>query len=280
MQKVKIFIKLMIYESNHDNLTKYLYPRNLFPYIMTLCEQDLDDILYDMRVAYKGTFLEGYVETIENYRCSLEWRLSGGNHITPESQIFNVNYNHKVTREYNGKVEPKKTIELEKISKNFVLENLKNKFDSDKELIEFFVNLAEDIPYCDSSMTENQLKDHYRQIREKTDIDDVPHILENQKRDALDKLFIKEAQWENPPDIGMFGIHKIRIGDDKEEYNVVVKITDSYEDRLGNMMYKYDIVYYDDSISEQINHWLLNSDEPITPMCENSFEFVDNRPNF
>lgn len=247
---------------------------------MPLSSEKPKDLFDNMRVVYKSTLLEGYVDLIKDYRSSLEWRLSGGNHITPESQVFNVNYNHKKTRDYNTSVDPEKTIELEQKSQKFVLNNLEKEFKADKELIDFFTGLAKNISYCDPNRTKNQLESYYREIVRKTDINNVPYILTNQKRESLDKIFIKQCRWENPPEIGMFGIYKVRIDELDSDFKIVVKITDSYKDGVGNKMYKYDIVDYDDIISEHTKHWILNSDEPITPMCEKTFNFVENYPDF
>lgn len=228
-----------------------------------------------MRVVYKSTLLEGYVDLIGDYKCSLEWRLSGGNHITPESQIFNVNYNHKETREYDVDIDPNKTIELEEKSRNFVIDSLENEFSTDKELIDFFADLAKDISYCDSNKTVDQLENHYRSIVRTTNIDNIPYLLTNQKREHLDKMFMEKFVWDNPPRIGMFGIHKVRIDELDEEFKIVIKITDSYKDKIGNKMYKYDVIDYEDSINKYTKHWLINSNEPISPACEETFDFVE-----
>lgn len=252
---------------------------------MTLCNENKDNLIDSIKKAYKNTKLEGYTDILEKYPNVVERRLSGGNHITPESIIYNVDYDYRETQKFNKEIEPKNHLSLRKDIREFLVDNLENEFDADKEFIDFLVKKSRQIAYCDYELARTQLENYYRTLRESdmVDNDDVPILLSNesQTKDPLLELTeqVQNKSWSNPPSIDMYGLHEIKDPNNDDSHKVVIRITDRYEDELERKVFKYEVVQTEDSLDEnQISHWLLRSDEPLTPVNENAFEFFDSNP--
>lgn len=253
---------------------------------MTLCNESKDDLIDSIKKVYKNTKLDGYTEVLDKYPNIVERRLSGGNHITPESIIYNVDYDHNKTREFEKEIKPKNHISLRKDIREFLVNNLESEFDADKEFIDFFVKKSKEIPYCDYELARTQLEDYYRTLRESDLVDnsDVPILLSNESSRTKDPLLelseeVQNKYWSDPPSVSMYGLHTIRDPNNENSYDIVVKITNEYEDELERKMFEYEVVQTDDELDEtQISHWLLRSEEPLTPLNEDAFEFFDTNP--
>lgn len=253
---------------------------------MTICDEDRVILIDSIKKSYKNTKLEGYTNILEEYPNIVERRLSGGNHITPESIIYNVDYDHRETCKFNKEIKPKNHLSLRENIREFLINNLENEFDSDKEFIDFFVERSKNIAYCDYELTRMQLEDYYRTLRELdvTDNNDVPILLTNESSNGKDPLLelteqVQNKSWNNPPSIDMYGLHKIEDPNNGSSHKVVIRITDRYEDELERKVFEYEVSQVEDSLDKnQISHWLLRSEEPLTPLNENAFEFFDSNP--